>query len=360
MIRNDGPAFYRSYRLRILKAPAVSSRSSAMERRTEPMQETVSINGLTLCHKHSDGWVRSTLPDVCRSPDKPVPYTNTAYARDLAKGTTTVFSHGGAMNGIKGSEFYRSFGDEPGSGGGVKSGVHLDRATWLSWSPNVFMEGRNVTRLTDRMLLNKGNTISAGGYFTGPVRDKKNEDLLEEFCKAACACLAAGTMNQRCVAAKLKEWAKANGKNVYPEATYVRSGPKGEWRLLGERADGSLRTSRPPGSRVPDVTDLDNKSIVEGKLSNPKTGFKDRYNPGQESDYQRMAKQNDLTFEKVDFDDCDCDGKGRSKEVRKREAEQAAQDLSVAQTLMSVASFAARRNPVGLFLDMLFTASPAY
>ncbi|MCF1434270.1 DUF4150 domain-containing protein [Agrobacterium vitis] len=113
MIRNDGPAFYRSYRLRILKAPAVSSRSSAMERRTEPMQETVSINGLTLCHKHSDGWVRSTLPDLCISQDKPVPYTNTAYARDLAKGTTTVFSHGGAMNGITGSEFYRSFGDEP-------------------------------------------------------------------------------------------------------------------------------------------------------------------------------------------------------------------------------------------------------
>ncbi|MCM2450411.1 DUF4150 domain-containing protein [Agrobacterium vitis] len=42
-----------------------------------------------------------------------MPYTNPAYARDLAKGTTTVFSHGDAMNGIKGSEFYRSFGDEP-------------------------------------------------------------------------------------------------------------------------------------------------------------------------------------------------------------------------------------------------------
>ncbi|MGV1952814.1 hypothetical protein ACQZ44_18510 [Agrobacterium vitis] len=65
------------------------------------MQETVSINDLTLCHKHSDGWVRSTLPDLCISQDKPVPYTNTAYARALAKGTTTVFSHGGAMNGSR-------------------------------------------------------------------------------------------------------------------------------------------------------------------------------------------------------------------------------------------------------------------
>ncbi|WP_349041098.1 PAAR-like domain-containing protein [Agrobacterium sp. SORGH_AS 787] len=105
------------------------------------MRETVSINGLTLCHKHSDGWVRSTLPDVCKSPDKPLPYANVAYSRDLAKGTVTVFSHGGAMNGVKGSEFYRSFGDEPGVGGGVISGVNLHRATFLSWSPNVFIGG---------------------------------------------------------------------------------------------------------------------------------------------------------------------------------------------------------------------------
>ncbi|MER0240398.1 PAAR-like domain-containing protein [Fulvimarina sp. MAC8] len=92
-----------------------------------------------------------------------MPFTNVAFAKDLAKGTTSVFSHGGAMNGVKGSEFYKSIGDEPGVGGGVKSGVNLHRATFLSWSPNVLMEGRPVTRLTDKMLLNKGNTISAGG-----------------------------------------------------------------------------------------------------------------------------------------------------------------------------------------------------
>ncbi|WP_164879675.1 PAAR-like domain-containing protein [Afifella aestuarii] len=56
-----------------------------------------------------------------------LPFTNVAFARDLAKGTRTVFSHGGAMNGIKGSEFYKSIGHEPGTGGGVKSGVNLHR-----------------------------------------------------------------------------------------------------------------------------------------------------------------------------------------------------------------------------------------
>ncbi|MUO80207.1 DUF4150 domain-containing protein [Agrobacterium vitis] len=264
------------------------------------MQETVSINGLTLCHKHSDGWVRSTLPDVCRSPDKPVPYTNTAYARDLAKGTTTVFSHGGAMNGIKGSEFYRSFGDEPGSGGGVKSGVHLDRATWLSWSPNVFMEGRNVTRLTDRMLLNKGNTISAGGYFTGPVRDEKNREFLDQICKAACECLAAGTMNGRCVAEKIRDWAKQNNRNIEPEVAWDLN--NGEWSMR-RRADGTIM--RGGGKRPIDFIDLDNMAGTEYK------GPRDRMR-GRQSDYiDEITEQHDMTREDVNFkDDCDCSGGG--------------------------------------------------
>ena len=130
------------------------------------MVETVLINKITLCHKNSTGWVRSTLPDVCRSPTNPVPYTNTAYSRDLQDGTVTVRSHGGYMNGVKGSRFFPSYGDEPGTGGGVVSGVNMHQATWLSWSPNVFMEGRAVTRLTDKMLLNKGNTVSLHRYQT--------------------------------------------------------------------------------------------------------------------------------------------------------------------------------------------------
>jgi Domain of unknown function (DUF4150) len=81
------------------------------------LMETVGINGLTLCHKHSDGWVRPALPDVCKAPTVPVPFVNVAFAKDLAKGTKTVFSHGGAMNGIKGSEFSKSIGDEPSIGG---------------------------------------------------------------------------------------------------------------------------------------------------------------------------------------------------------------------------------------------------
>ncbi len=147
------------------------------------MTETVLINKITLCHKNSTGWVRSTLPDVCKSPVSPAPYTNVAYARDLADGTVSVHSHGGAMNGVKGSRFAVSQGDEPGTGGGVKSGVNLHEATWLSWSPNVFMEGRAVTRLTDKMLLNRANTVSIAGYTTW--EPGSNE---AKICDIACAC----------------------------------------------------------------------------------------------------------------------------------------------------------------------------
>jgi hypothetical protein len=264
------------------------------------MQETVAINGITLCHKHSDGWVRSTLPDVCKSPAAPVPYTNVAFAKDLDNGTKTVFSHGGAMNGVKGSRFATSIGDEPGVGGGVISGVNMHEATWLSWSPDVFMEGRPVTRLTDKMLLNKGNTVSVGGYYTGPVRDEKNRELLDQICKAACACMSAGTMNGKCVADKIKEWAKEAGRNIEPEVAWDLS--NGNWTMR-TRPDGSIM--RGGGKRPIDFLDLDNKTGTEYK------GPGDRMRRGQSQNIDEITEQNDLTREDVNFKkDCDCSGGG--------------------------------------------------
>ncbi len=228
------------------------------------------------------------------------------------------------------------------------------------------MEGKPVTRLTDRMLMNNGNTISAGGYYTGPVNKAENAELLEEFCKAACECLAAGTMNQRCVAKKLKGWAKTNGKDVHPEASYVKDA-NGKWTLRGTRPDGNLRTSRPKGSRVPDVTDLDNNSIVEGKLNNPNTGFRDDYREGQDDDYNDIVNDdtNPVTSrEDVNFDDCDCEGKGRTKEKRASEATQGSQAASLAARAASLAKFGAKRatGPAGWIYDLgkMLLPTPAY
>ena len=265
------------------------------------MQETIAINGLTLCHKHSDGWVRSTMPDVCKSPDKPIPYTNTAYARDLAKGTTTVFSHGGAMNGVKGSEFYRSFGDEPGVGGGVISGVNKDRATFLSWSPNVFMEGRNVTRLTDRMLLNKGNTISAGGYFTGSLTgtDESTANLL---CSMACSCKAD---KQACVDAKVRALPKTAKNGLYSEVTFDPSG-----NMYRQPNGAPMTKMGVPGSR------LDIVKVVNGEPADfiEMKFLGDRFRGDQRSRYNSIAASKGKFLQEISVEkDCKCEDDDKQK-----------------------------------------------
>jgi hypothetical protein len=264
------------------------------------MAETVSINGLTLCHKNSSGFVMSTLPDICKSPGAPVPYTNVAFAKDLANGTTTVFSHGGAMNGIKGSEFAKSIGDEPGVGFGVKSGTQLDKATFLSWSPNVFMDGSPVTRLTDKMLLNSGNTISAGGYYTGPVT--VNLALMNKLCNYACDCKDAGLARQSCVEAAMRADPtnvidKDNG--VFPEVDFRPDGS------LVRKADGFPSSQRGvPGSRL-DVVQLTGgapSAIVEMKF------FGDRFRGNQFSRYTNLAKMHGLPLDTIDVPtQCACD-----------------------------------------------------
>ena len=155
------------------------------------MTETVLINKLSLCHKHSTGWVRSTLPDVCKSPSSPVPYTNVAYARIWRTDDDRAFARRGdeRHQGLALRGLHRG---RAGAGGGVISGVHRHQATWLSWSPNVFIEGQPVTRLTDRMLLNKGNTVSLAGYTT--FEPGSNE---AKICDIACECWVANRGSSR-------------------------------------------------------------------------------------------------------------------------------------------------------------------
>lgn len=123
---------------------------------------TVNVHGLSLNHRLSDGMSTATLPDVCLTPGAgPVPYL--AYSRDLAKGTTTVFADGADMCATFGSEFSRSTGDEPGTGGGVTSRVNTREATWMTYSFDVKLEGKGACRLTDKMFRNHQNTVNMGG-----------------------------------------------------------------------------------------------------------------------------------------------------------------------------------------------------
>jgi len=169
------------------------------------MAVSIIVNKLTLCHK-GDGMGISiaTIPDVCKTPPGPVPipYPNISFARDLTKGTKTIKVDGGNMAANKGSRFSKSIGDEPGVAGGVKSGTNMAESTWLSYSMDVFLEGKNACRLTDKMLMNHGNTVNMSGFFTRWLQAAKRGDidcsaLLEEIDRTLNGNKDAGTAPER-------------------------------------------------------------------------------------------------------------------------------------------------------------------
>ncbi|RVV98316.1 DUF4150 domain-containing protein [Mesobaculum littorinae] len=151
------------------------------------MSVTVRINGLTLTHRGSGGSHSNSTPDVCRTPGdgKPVPYGITAVNPDIVKGTTTVLADGGHMIAHKPSEFSRCTGDEAGSMKGVSSGTHLAQSNWITYSPNVYMEGQNVCRLSDKLHMNNYNCISGQGGQVERVFDTGDE-VLNELCRIFC------------------------------------------------------------------------------------------------------------------------------------------------------------------------------
>lgn len=146
------------------------------------MSVTININGLTLCHKGSNGVTHNTVPDVCKTPDKaiPRPFDNEAYSRDLADGTTTVFADGGMMIANFGSIFAISTLDGGGSFGGIKSGTFLAEAEFMTHSPSVFFEGMPACRLTDKMWMNHKNTVNMAGV--------KQKDLQKKIQNWLCEC----------------------------------------------------------------------------------------------------------------------------------------------------------------------------
>lgn len=148
------------------------------------MPVTVNVNGLSLCHRLSGGVSMATLPDVCVTPGAgPVPYPNIAFSRDLAKGTTTVQADGADMCANFGSEFSRSTGDEPGTGGGVTSHVNTREATWLTYSFDVKLEGKGACRLTDKMFHNRRNTANMAGLLQPSLKPNQPEDICERLAR---------------------------------------------------------------------------------------------------------------------------------------------------------------------------------
>jgi len=132
------------------------------------MPITIKVNGTcnSLVHKMSNGISTATIPDVCKTPTPggpvPIPYPNIAQSITLSDGTTTV--RGDRITAaIKGSKFAMSNGDNAGTLGGVKSNVFMKEATWILYSFDVKLDGKNASRFTDKMFHNAENCANMTG-----------------------------------------------------------------------------------------------------------------------------------------------------------------------------------------------------
>jgi uncharacterized Zn-binding protein involved in type VI secretion len=153
------------------------------------MIATTIVNGLTVVHKASDGIAIASAPDVCKTPPTPLPlpYPNIALSSDLANGTVTVLVDGQSV-ALKDSEFSTSSGDEPGTVGGIISGVNKGKAKFSSYSMDVRFEGRNVARLSDSMTMNGNQSNTATTAEIQANLQTELGGLLDLLCKAFCWC----------------------------------------------------------------------------------------------------------------------------------------------------------------------------
>ena len=157
----------------------------------------VYINGKEACSKAADGKSAAAFPDPCWSPPTPpagpviVPYPNTAHARALKKGTSTVFIRGATVAQQDRSFFSTSEGNEPATQvlqKGVASNVIKGKAYFVSWSQNVSFEGLGVCRHTDLMTHNHGSFPANTPTFPYLSRGIFGNDCSKEIKRVESAC----------------------------------------------------------------------------------------------------------------------------------------------------------------------------
>jgi hypothetical protein len=159
------------------------------------MATNVFANGKEICSKTASG-TSSMAVDVCFSPGAPmpgvpVPYMNQCKASDLTNGSRTVFINGGQVCLEDKSYFATSYGNEPATQGlkkGAVSGSVQGKCRFVSWSPNVFIEGAAVTRHLDLVTHNHNspsNTPPTPYISKADIGGacKKDHERIEKRCK---------------------------------------------------------------------------------------------------------------------------------------------------------------------------------
>jgi hypothetical protein len=125
------------------------------------MAQTTFANCRGIVHKASNG-ISIVFPDVCKTPTPggpvPIPYPNIGKSSDTAKGPKSVKTDG-QMPMVKGAQYTRSMGDEPGTLKGVVSSDQMGVCEFMMYSPDVKFEGKNVCRMGDPLFHNKKNIM---------------------------------------------------------------------------------------------------------------------------------------------------------------------------------------------------------
>ncbi|MEL6363534.1 MAG: DUF4150 domain-containing protein [Pseudomonadota bacterium] len=131
------------------------------------MANDVFANGREISCKKADGKSIAAFPDVCMTPPTapptppgvPLPYPNTAMAKDCAGGSKTVKISGAEVMLKNKSYFKTSTGDEAGSAPkkGVMTSKIKGKAYFTMWSMDVKAQGENVIRHFDLSTHNHGS-----------------------------------------------------------------------------------------------------------------------------------------------------------------------------------------------------------
>ncbi len=133
------------------------------------MSGKVFANGLEIACKVSKGKSVAAFPDPCWSPPSPpagpvvIPYTNTAYAKDVSNASKSVLIKDKPIAQKDKSFFKTSTGNEAATkafGQGFFSKTLKGKAYFTSWSMNVMVEGYNVARHTDLTTHNHGSSTN--------------------------------------------------------------------------------------------------------------------------------------------------------------------------------------------------------
>ena len=174
----------------------------------------------------STGITTATIPDVCKTPSPggpvPLPYPNIANSILISTGTSTVKADK-AMAANKGSKFSLSNGDNAGVAGGMKSSTFMKEATWILYSFDVKMDGKNACRLSDKMFHNAENAANLSGCVNPPLAIAEFETILQE-----------------CMDKAADDWEAKNGPTDYKKFCSSSSRRKSRGNKIGEDASACV------------------------------------------------------------------------------------------------------------------------